>query len=87
MSVRKRLEMIHAWTETEKAASLTWQESQAVFLFLQVHSERLKNEKIKWYSDNQGVPAVLHKGSMVAELNLCSMKILQICLEHSIKFP
>jgi hypothetical protein len=76
--------MVHHWTETEKLASSTWREAQAVVLFLEVHASRFKGSNLKWYTDNQGVPSVIKKGSMKEDLNLCAMQILQTCLAHKI---
>jgi hypothetical protein len=77
--------MVHHWTENEKLASSTWREAQAVFLFLQIHADRFQGSNLKWYTDNQGAPSVIRKGSMKADLNLCAMQILQICLAYKIQ--
>ena len=77
--------MFHAWTELEKASSSTWRETQAVYLFLSIHEDNFRNGKIKWYSDNQGVASVVHKGSMCRDLNLCATSILQVCLQNNIQ--
>jgi hypothetical protein len=57
-------DMVHHWTNQEKSASSTWRETQAVYLFLQIHALRFQDSNIKWYTDNQGVPSVIRKGSM-----------------------
>ena len=78
-------EMIHSWTENEKLMSSTWREAQTILLYIRIHALRFKGGKLKWYSDNQGVPPILHKGSMKPDLNLIAMGILQLCIEHDIQ--
>jgi hypothetical protein len=81
----KDTEMIHHWDELEKLTSSTWREIQAVVLFLEVHATKFKGKSLKWYTDNQGVPRIVHKGSMIQALNLCALEILQICLVNDIQ--
>jgi hypothetical protein len=77
--------MIHLWTQNETLMSSTWREAQTILLYLRIHALRFKGGKLKWYSDNQGVPPILHKGSMKPDLNLIAMGILQLCIEHDIQ--
>ena len=81
----KTTEMVHHWDEQERKTSSTWREIKAVVLFLELHASKFKGKAIKWYTDNQGVPRVVHKGSMVQALNLCALEILQLCLTNNIQ--
>jgi hypothetical protein len=81
----KNTEMVHHWTESERNTSSTWRELQTVVLFLGLHALKFKGKAIKWYTDNQGVPRIVHKGSMVQALNLGALEILQCCLTHDIQ--
>ena len=76
---------VNNWTEAEVATSSTWRESQTILLFLQIHAKKIQNSSLKWYSDNQAVPSILHKGSMKQDLNICAMGIFQLCLEFNIQ--
>jgi hypothetical protein len=51
---------------------------------LELHAQKFSGKSIKWYTDNQGVPRIVHKGSMVQALNICALEILQICLTNDI---
>jgi hypothetical protein len=77
-------EMVHHWTEQERKTSSTWREIKAVVLFLELHAHKFRGTSIKWYTDNQGVPRIVHKGSMVQALNKCALEILQLCLTNDI---
>jgi hypothetical protein len=77
-------EMVHYWTEQEQGTSSTWRELKAVILFLNIHAVKLESLCVKWYTDNQAVPRIVYKGSMVMELNILAMEALQICAQHKI---
>ena len=81
----KTTEMVHHWTELERQTSSTWREIKAVVLFLELHAIKFNGKAIKWYTDNQGVPRIVHKGSMVQALNICALEILQLCLSNNIQ--
>jgi hypothetical protein len=72
----KTTEMVHHWDEQERKTSSTWREIKAVVLFLELHANKFNGKAIKWYTDNQGVPRIVHKGSIVQALNLCALEIL-----------
>jgi hypothetical protein len=62
--------MVHYWSRDEQKASSTWRELQAVVLFIEIHHEQFSGRALMRYTDNQGVPRVVFKGSMVPQLNL-----------------
>ena len=67
---RSDLDMVHFWNNAEKQLSSTWRELKAIELFLKLHGDKFKSANIKWYTDNQGVPVIIHKGSMKNDLHL-----------------
>jgi hypothetical protein len=78
------LEMVHYWTPLERLTSSTYRELRTVFLFLEVHGDKFQGVSVKWYTDNQGVPHIIRKGSMKTDLNLTNLKIFQLCLQYDI---
>ena len=71
-------------TEGEKERSSTLRELKAVVIFLQVHVALLKNQSIKWFTDNQNVVIILSKGSMKIDLNNLALYVHKICVENQI---
>ena len=43
------------WSPDEVAKNSTWRELQAVRLALEPFQKKLRNERIRWFSDNQNV--------------------------------
>lgn len=61
--------MLHGqWDFVEAAKSSTWRELVAVLCILKSLSGILARNRIKWYSDNQSVTSIVHKGSTKGEL-------------------
>jgi hypothetical protein len=79
------LDMVHLWNEAEKQLSSTWRELKAIELLLKLHGDKFKSANIKWYTDNQGVPVIIHKGSMKNDLHLSSLEIFELCLKNQIR--
>jgi hypothetical protein len=78
------LEMVHQWSPLETTTSSTYRELKTVELFLGIHGKKFAGYAIKWYTDNQGVPYIVHKGSMKPDLNLVALEIFQACLRYDI---
>jgi hypothetical protein len=78
------LNMVHHWNLHERSRSYTWREAQAIVIYLNLHKQIFAGKTIKWYTDNQGVTAVIAKGSMKVDLHLCSLEIFETCLKHNI---
>jgi hypothetical protein len=76
----KGSEMIHHWNPEEKLRSSTWRELRAVDLFLAIHAKELSGLSVKWYTDNQAVPRVLYKGSMVGNLQELALSVFTNCI-------
>jgi len=51
------------WHPEEKTKSSTWRELRAVRMILESLIPKLKNEGIRWFSDNQNVVSILMIGS------------------------
>jgi hypothetical protein len=84
MKYHKGSEMIHHWTVEEKLRSSTWRELRAVDLFLEIHAKELSGLSVKWYTDNQAVPRILYKGSMVDNLQDLALNVFTCCLAFDI---
>jgi hypothetical protein len=78
------LDMVHQWTQLETSTSSTYRELKTVELFLRIHSQKFAGLALKWYTDNQGVPFIIQKGSMKSDLNLVALEIFQLCLRNDI---
>ena len=52
-----------AWCAEERRKSSTWRELRAVRMVLESLLPKLKNERIRWFSDNQNVVRILEVGS------------------------
>jgi hypothetical protein len=76
----KGSEMIHHWTPEEKLCSSTWRELRAVDIFLAIHAKELSGLSVKWYTDNQAVPRILFKGSMVDNLQVLALSVFTNCI-------
>jgi hypothetical protein len=76
--------LVHYWQKTEKNNSSTWRELKAVEIYLKEKISLLAGLSIKWYTDNQAVPRIIHKGSMVENLQISALEIFKMCLENNI---
>jgi len=51
------------WTPEEATRSSTWRELRAVRMVLESLKSKLKNERVRWFSDNQNVVRILQTSS------------------------
>ena len=51
------------WSELESVKSSTWRELKAVSLAIESCVDAVKNQNISWFTDNQNVVSIVHKGS------------------------
>ena len=72
------------WSEEESLKSSTWRELVAVYRVLLSLSHFLANQRVKWFTDNQGVKSIANKGSMNRDLQDISYKIFNLCMSRSI---
>ncbi len=73
------------WSPDEAARSSTWRELKALERVLLSFSTRLSGHKVKWFSDNQNVVHIVHKGSRKKHLQGGAMSIYAICLKASVR--
>ncbi|XP_053391932.1 uncharacterized protein LOC128554660 [Mercenaria mercenaria] len=72
------------WDFEESNKSSTWRELEAVYRVLQSLAHILAHRRVKWFSDNQAITAIVKKGSMKKDLQDISYKIFQFCMRNSI---
>lgn len=72
------------WSEEESIKSSTWRELVAVCRVLLSLSHVLANQRVKWFTDSQGVKAIAVKGSMKRELQDIAFSIFKLCMAKCI---
>lgn len=72
------------WSESEKGKSSTWRELKAVCLAIESYSNILHDQNIAWFTDNQNIVTIVHKGSKVKKLQVLALKIFSSCLTNGI---
>ncbi|XP_068204679.1 uncharacterized protein [Palaemon carinicauda] len=72
------------WSIEESLKSSTWRELVAVYRVLQSLGHILTGQRVKWFTDNQGVEAIVSKGSMKVELQSIAIDIFRFCIAKSI---
>ena len=77
-------EVFGAWDDDEKSFSSTYRETEAVRRVLNSNIEVLQGKKVKWFSDNKNVKAILKSGSSKADLQEIALSIQQTCVEREI---
>jgi hypothetical protein len=82
---RRDLDMVHFWNDSEKSTSSTWRELKAIEIYINMHETVFANAHLKWYTDNQGVPHVIRKGSMKIDLNISALGIHEVCMRKHIQ--
>ena len=74
-----------AWSAEEMAKSSTWRELKAVRMTLESLVSKLKNERVKWFSDNQNVVRILQTGSKKPQLQEESLAVFSIASKNLIR--
>ena len=72
------------WTEIEKAKSSTWRELAAVSRVLAAVSKLLRDNKVKWFTDNQNVVQIIKLGSRKDELQQLALNIFRTSMSNNI---
>ena len=72
------------WSESEKLKSSTWRELKTISLAITSYSYILHDQNIAWFTDNQNVVSIVHKGSQIKELQTLALKIFSFCLKNDI---
>jgi hypothetical protein len=78
-------ELVHYWTSQEQKLSSTWRELKTVEIYMQEKLNILAGLNLKWYTDNQAVPRIIYKGSMVSNLQESALKIFKLCVDNHIE--
>ena len=73
------------WTKEEAGCSSTWRELRAVRIVLESLVEKLKNECVRWFSNNQNVVRILQMGSRKPDLQKEALAIFSIMLKSQIR--
>lgn len=73
------------WEPGEINKSSAWRELCAVYRVLVDIVSLLKNQRVKWFTDNQAVAKIVEKGSMKQELQNFAMLIFDTCCKNSIQ--
>jgi len=71
------------WSPDEVAKSSAWRELQAVRLVLESFQNKLRNEQIHWFSDNQNVVRIVQCGSKQPHLQSKALSIFATCLKKT----
>jgi hypothetical protein len=72
------------WSTDEACRSSTWRELCAVYRSLIALKSVLKDQRVKWFTDNTGVCSIVEKGSMKIDLQTLAMHIFSFCCQNSI---
>jgi len=73
------------WDAIEIKQSSTWRELMSVKHSLQSFVHFLKGGHVKWYTDNQGVAAIVKSGSAKGHLHKLAMEIFSLSKEHDVR--
>jgi len=73
------------WTPEEATRSSTWRELRAVRMVLESLKSKLKNERVRWFSDNQNVVRILQTGSRKPDLHAEALAIFSSTLDAQIR--
>ena len=84
VTVDEGMKFNYSWSASEAEKSSTWRELKAVALAIQSFGSTLFGKCVKLFTDNQGVPSVIQKGSMKADLQQLSIEIFDMCGRHNI---
>jgi len=67
------------WFKEEAAQISTWRELHAVKMVLESFKEKLRNERIRWFTDNQNVVRIVQYGSPKTLLQTEALNIFSTC--------
>ena len=73
------------WSPEKGKKSSTWRELMAVNRCIKSLGHFLCHQRVKWFTDNQGVTTIVRKGSMNKELQNIAFDIFNICISKSIQ--
>ena len=73
------------WTQDEATRSSTWRELRAVRMVLESLMEKLRNQRVRWFSDNQNVVRILQTGSKKHDLQCEALAIFSMSLKYQLR--
>ena len=73
------------WTQDEATCSSTWRELRAVRMVLESLMEKLKNQRVRWFTDNQNVVRILQTGSKKQDLQCEALAIFSMTLKYQMQ--
>jgi len=74
-----------AWSAEERTKSSTWRELRAVRMVLESLLPKLKNERIRWFSDNKNIVRILDVGSRNPPLQEEALAIFSLASRNLIR--
>ena len=72
------------WSSEEATQSSTWRELRAVRCVLESFQDKLQDERIRWFTDNQNVVRIIQHGSGKPVLQVEALAIFSICASNRI---
>ena len=73
------------WLPHESTCSSTWRELKAVHRVLESLADKLQNQRIHWFSDNQNVVRILSVGSRNPVLQNEALAIFNVSVAHQVR--
>ncbi|KAL5463210.1 hypothetical protein EMCRGX_G032089 [Ephydatia muelleri] len=73
------------WLPEEAVKSSTWRELVAVSRVLDSIAPKLRNVRVRWFSDNQNVVRIIQVGSRKAHLQEQAMRVFETCIAYQIR--
>lgn len=73
------------WTEQEAQQSSTWHELRAVRQVLESFAKQLRNQRVRWFTDNQNVVRIVLHGSRKPVLQIKALAIFATCVSECIR--
>eukprot|EP00731_Ephydatia_muelleri_P022428 Em0015g11a len=70
------------WLPEEAVKSSTWRELVAVSRVLDSIAPKLRNVRVRWFSDNQNVVRIIQVGSRKAHLQEQAMRVFETCIAY-----
>ena len=73
------------WSPEEAARSSTWRELCGVQRVLESIACSLKNERLRWFTDNANIVQILTVGSKKPHLQTLALSIFSVCMANQIR--
>jgi len=73
------------WSTEEASQSSPWRELRAIKLVLTPFKEKLANERVRWFTDNQNVVRIVQHGSPKTTLQAEALEIFSVCVDNRIR--